>query len=285
MPVKNTTLWNLEFGIWPQTKYSGTAELKPCEKGINAWEQSVCYTDGTDNYIKVTAAPAENTYTFDDGSKVEAKEYYFKLEPIQWRVLTNDYNGKKLLFAEKALAASCFYKDTTNRVTDTETIYPNNYKESNIRTFLNKDFINKAFTPAEIAKISETVVDNSAASTFGTGETGTENQYACDNTKDKIFLLSEKEITTADYGFDAYDKYGADSTRIRKTTDYARATGAGSITDAELKLDNSSAFWLRSPSYDGSDYARFVDIDGRADYYDYVDTTYVSVVPALSMTF
>ena len=84
-------------------------------------------------------------------------------------------------------------------------------------------------------------MDNSEGSTFGTGQAQQANQYVCSNTTDKIFLLSQKEATTL--SFAAYNQQ--DSTRIRVTTDYTKATGAyQSFTEG-----CGGWWWLRSPNY------------------------------------
>ena len=135
----------VQFGDWPQTKYGGDEKsLTPCVNGINAWDKSVCYTDGNGNYyIKVKAKPDSSVtdYTKDT-------DYYFKLEPIQWRVLTDNYNGKKLLLAEKGLAAHKYHATS------------NKYDTSEIReylngtgTFINAGFLQKAITPTAIETI------------------------------------------------------------------------------------------------------------------------------------
>ena len=277
----------VKFGYWPQSKKADNISLGTKITNVNGWD---CFA-GTDGayYIKVKAATrADKKYTFDDGTLIETgKEYYFKLEPIQWRVLTNDYkipdgqgsyisSNKKLLFAEKALVTSCFYKNDTDRGEEPNIIYPNNYKESDIRTYLNNDFINKAFTPADIAKISETLVDNSWKTTFGSGEENDDynykdHDYDCENTNDKIFLLSAKEVTAEEYGFKPCSEL--DSSRIRKTTDYARA-----ITDVSFE-----EFFLRSPRDNSAINVRVVNqegkISGRSVKFN------ACVVPALAISF
>ena len=113
--------------------------------------------------------------------------------------------------------------------------------------------------------IDETDVDNSAAST---------------TTKDKIFLLSEKEATTTGYGFTAYNVYGPGNSRIRMTTDFAKASGAcQSTTDGY-----GGWWWLRSPYWrDSSGLVRYVYNDGDASSSDDVGITFGGVCPALSL--
>ncbi len=121
-------------------------------------------------------------------------------------------------------------------------------------------------------------MDNSEESTFGTGENQQANQYVCSNTTDKIFLLGEKEATNSGYGFAAYDQFGTDSTRIRVTTDYTKATGAYQSSTEGC----GGWWWLRSPNYRGEYYARVILHDGGA--YDIYNSVFIArwgVVPAL----
>ena len=73
----------------------------------------------------------------------------------------------------------------------------------------------------------ETEIDNSAESTTDSGNNlAKATEFFCDDTKDRIFLLSEKQVTTSGYGFGSYRLTGEVSGRIRMRTDYAKATGA-----------------------------------------------------------
>ena len=221
-------------------------------------------------------------------------------------MLTNDYDGKKLLLAEKILTANVpYYGSTSKRSLNGTTIYANNYKYSNIRAFLNgtanqfvkdggtsngytidwsdKGFLQTAFTSTAQSLIATTTVDNSEASTNPASNasqwnSGT-NTYACEDTSDKIFLLSEKEATTSSYGFASYSSSGTGNTRIRETTDYAKANYAYQSTSSSY----GGYWWLRSPFYYNSDYARYVVYDGCAYNYNYVNYTYRGVVPALCL--
>lgn len=115
-----------------------------------------------------------------------------------------------------------------------------NYKESSIRKWLNGDFYNNAFTEDEKAKIHTSDVDNSADST-----SDSTNQYVCEDTKDKVFLLSYMEATTA---------YKSDEERKAYATNYAVKQGL----ECRENTNNSSDWWLRSADPEQPIRGRFV---------------------------
>ena len=268
-PEAGQTVTYVKFGDWPQTIMAAGVsvdESKSVTMGVNT------YYYGSDGawYVKCTENAQRATYTYSDGSNVKdstaSSTRYFKVEPIKWRVLTDNYSGKKLLLAANVLMPHRF--DSEN----------NNYKDSDIRGWLNGTFLNAAFTSVTMVGIAQTTVDNSRDST---GDPV--NNYTCDNTNDKIFLLSRKEAEQ--YGLD-------DAGRIRNVTDYSKACG---IQVGES--GTSATWWLRSP-YNGSSNqtAKTVDTygvvsfdisgegttfmdDGRT-----VTYTYIGVVPALCIS-
>ncbi|MCQ2613590.1 MAG: hypothetical protein MJ183_08340, partial [Treponemataceae bacterium] len=95
-----------------------------CIMGYERHEEfSNQYSDGT-----ATKSEWENSYR------------YFKVEPIKWRVLTADYNGtgKALLLAEDMLNSNIqYYVAISDRTIGGKTVYPNNYKYSTVRAYLN----------------------------------------------------------------------------------------------------------------------------------------------------
>ena len=290
------------FGEWPQTEavfFNPTTAPKSHEIFDGNY-----YVEGNDKYV-------------------EKDSKYYKVEPIVWRVLTTNYTappeggtvGEILLLAEKILTGGIPYYDVYNvdRTVGEATIHPNNYEHSAVRAWLNglkyqykgpddgrqiekedyfgKGFLQTAFTQSARGLIADTTVDNSAASTNPASnpklwENG-ENPYASDTpTKDKIFLLSEEEATTSEYGFAEYNVYvgtngTTTSTRIRVTTDYAYATGANQSSTIP---GYGGWWWLRSPYYGREDFARDIYRDGDANDDIYVDFTNGGVVPALSIS-
>ena len=288
-PNNTDDTWTyVAFGDWPQTIKAASVEVTEDESKKKEMGMFTAYLGSDGNYYVKAAEKAYGTgaeYKYSDETQAGqggTNEKWFKVEPIVWRVLNKDYSdtGKALLLAEKILTGGIpYYVSRDERTIGNATVYPNNYKYSTIRAWLNgsyetedtqetnyegKGFLQTAFTEEAQKLIESTKVDNSARSTNPNSDASQwnsgENQFACENTSDKIFLLSEQEATTAGYGFDVYDAFGEGNTRIRVTTDYALATGAyQDSTDGY-----GGWWWLRSPLYSNENYARLIYIGGDA---------------------
>ena len=87
-----------------------------------------------------------------------------------------------------------------------------------------------------------TNVDNSPATTMSLS-----NPYTCENTNDKVFLLSYADYKNSDYGY-IEDSYGKCDLRLTRVTDYALANYAYHY-DAGL-YNGCTYVWTRSPSYE-----------------------------------
>lgn len=162
----------IEFGLWPQSLKAENVKITEEQKKINGFSAF----KGSDNnfYIKVESAESysseRNKYKFQDGTEIEnGKEYFFRLEPIKWRILSGNGTEKALLFSEKIITGGIkFYKlkDSERyyipgtgylykpREINGNKIQPNNYEFSEVRAFLNglngesygvSDFFEKGF--------------------------------------------------------------------------------------------------------------------------------------------
>jgi hypothetical protein len=187
--------------------------------------------------------------------------YWFRFEPITWRVL-DVQSGNAFLLADLVLDSQDYYYSYDNRTINEATIYPNNYEYSHIRSWLNDNFYNTAFTIEEKARIQTTTVDNSAASTGSSY-----NPNACSDTSDKVFLLSYLDVTNAAYGFNT------SSSRELLTSAYSKAQGV--VTDTSTY----SEWWLRSPRGDDAIMVKYIYELGEGS--TYVRLTILGVVPAL----
>lgn len=295
------------FGDWPQTIKAQDIEI---DETNSMTMGDFTYFKGSDDnwYVKCTENAYDDNYTYSDGSIVAKKssnsEKYFKVEPIKWRVLNPTATGteKKILLAENILTANVvFYHANQDRYLNNEKIHDNNYKYSNMRAYLNginnqfvtdnggsnnnsdidwsnKGFLYSAFTASAITQIDDTEVDNSLRSTNPEANANVyqyNKDFVCENTTDKIFLLSEYQVTSSSYGFKAYNAY--DNTRTRVPTDYAKANYS-CIRSYNGKY---GGYWyLRSPSW--SDLLNVIE-SGSADYKVGIKTPYHGVVPALCL--
>lgn len=280
----------LDFGRYPQTVVSDENLIKELEKITETNSLGYIEYNG-EEYKKLVAEPYMlEKSIFKNGDKVEAdKTYYFLVEPIKWRVLETLNGGYKLL-SEFTLDSQNFYTyGYGTRTINNQTIYPNNYEYSNIRAWLNgyngtsynvedytnKGFIDIAFTEEEKAIIKTTLVDNSLESTVDK-----ENQYVCNNTNDKIYLLSYQEATNTSYGFDS-DRKIYDSARLVQPTDYALARGCCMLTSTYYY---GYGYWyLRSPNFGRNNSARIVCWYGYIDSCDFVTSKAHGVRAALEI--
>ena len=150
-------------------------------------------------------------------------------EEIEWKVLEKDQNGKMLLISRYAL--DCRHYHSKNEKVTWET--------SDIRSWLNNDFYNTAFTKSQRAKIKTTTLENRDNADYNTD--------GGNDTKDKVFLLSFDEAKTY---------LPSTIERVCIATKYAESQGS------QLEsLTRSCRWWLRSP---GSTLytASFVKVDG-----------------------
>ena len=123
----------------------------------------------------------------------------------------------------------------------------------------------KAFSLGS-SNILWTLVNNSQESTQDP-----KNPYCCENTKDKVFLLSYAEAMSKSFGF----KYFSD--RMGVYTDYALARGI-------YPQDKKCSWWLRSPAEGGrpSNDALHINFMGFPSYYR-VNCTDVAIRPVIQI--
>ena len=150
-------------------------------------------------------------------------------------------NEEYYTLSNTLLDVHCYYdySSSSERTIDGQTIYNNNYEYSDIRLWLNNQFFDSAFA-LNSKNIQITLVDNSAATTQATSE----NNYACNDTMDKVFLPSYQDYINSAYGFSTSGD--SSDTRCCKVTDWARARGANCSTDTSYLYNGY--YWTRSPT-------------------------------------
>ena len=298
----------INFGSYPQSKVTDSATLKKLDNASKQWESYEYYSGtgdwrdgnmepsdymlyadiklGGSKYRAVTFSeyrPYHTGYTHSDGTYQATYQdgsgyftnnvYYFKYEPLKWRVLDAstglvvcDSIIDSQAYNNYVLKADGYYWGDSDK-----THYASNWEYSSLRAWLNDDFYNTAFSKTQQNRIKELTREN---------ESTDSSKYDSNPTSDKITLLSYYDVVNTSYGFSFYGEED-DTTRQRKGTDYAKCQG--------LKVSTSSSYcgtslWrLRSPL--NSNGASVVNYNGWAcDYYYSVNFTIFGVVPALNLT-
>lgn len=266
----------IEFGSYPQTEVTDTSLLSALNALSLSWASYGYYTGtGEDEdgqmkpgdymkYAEVTykgeryravkfteyrpkytgcTTSLEDSYQDDNGYYTNTV-YWFKFEPLKWRVL-DPTNG--LILSEKIIDAQAFNNTAYWNVNGDKkiyqdlfcTVYANNYKESSIREWLNNDFYDTAFVAAEKSCIQTTTCDN--ASYWGSADSAT--------TYDKIFLLSYGDSNNPDYGFSSANS--ADTARTTCGTQYAKCQGLSVNREFSSVDYGNSDWWLRTAATGG----------------------------------
>ncbi len=223
---------------------------------------------------KTTAEVSNATFQAENGYYV-GTVYWFKYEPIKWRVLDPDTG---MVMSETLLDSQAYNNyilyGGQNWGDSSKTYYCCDYSNSSIRKWLNEDFYNTAFSTEQQDIIAYTALDNSAYD----GEF-VNSAFDSENTNDKIYLLSYDEAINTDYGFDSsFSK--SDIYRQAQGSDYAKCQGL-SVSDLADYAGNS--YWLlRTPGGNGSDSTCDVEYNGYVNYYNLSAYTYMGVRPVLN---
>ncbi len=279
----------IQFGNYPQTKVTATTALS--NAAANATWKSYNYYIGNGYYdgemyqddfmkyadffsggvkyraVKFTqfrprstrnTSSASNSYQDDNGYSLDTT-YYFKYEPLTWRVLDASTG---LIVCDSIIDSQAYQNSVRESGGDyyywRTSTYANDYVLSTIRTWLNNDFYNTAFNSAQKENIKSTTVDNTATN--------------------RIYLLSYSEAQNSSYGLSSA------SARKAKGTDYAKCQG--------LYVKSSTGFssWRLRSAGIYSDCTCFVaydgDIGGSNNYYynNDVSNTDYGIRPACKLS-
>ena len=259
--------------------YAGTGDwddgnMKPVENMM--LYKDISYNGSKYRAVKInqyrpynTGYTSTNTYQ-DDNGYYTGNVYYFKYEPLTWRVLdpSEGYVMCNQIIDSQAYQNFIYYNGSEYYNSKGCTNYASDWVTSSLRQWLNDDFYNTAFTAEEKAQIGTSHLENKSKYS---------STYDSADTYDKIFPISYNDAINSNYGFNSSSS-AYDTARQLKGTDYAKCQGLSVYNNADSSYNGNSWWWLRSPS--GSSYASFVYYDGWA-YYSYgVNYTRRGIVPA-----
>lgn len=213
----------------PGQRYPKNPEINSSDLTKNTWD---CIYFG--NFYNTKITPSSMSLAGeDDVLKTDEKnnpyltrreQGYFQYEPIKWRVLSISEDATDaFLIADKVVDLARYYEDGSVEIT---------WEKSDIRQWLNSEFVDKAFTENEKDHIKETTVET--ADNKWSGEPGG------NDTIDKIYLPSIEEMLEPAYGFSS-DETEADTRRVNCTAYVSK--GGSARTD----YFDTTIYWLRSP--------------------------------------
>ena len=242
------------------------------------WYQDVTYQDNKyrgvyfDQYRLIYTTGDSTANVQQSNGYTTGMIHWFKWEVLNWTIL-EEADGRALLLCNSVIDAQEYYHNNEEiRYINGREVFPNNYKESDMRQWLNRTFLNAAFDFDQKAIIRTSSVINNTQSTNPYDNpnywVNGENKYVCATTNDSIFLLSEEEATNPNY------KLHVQQARGRKGTDYAYCQGLRA-------MGTYQCWWLRSPTHEYDSGVRGIGSDGKADLKFNVHRTDYGVVPAL----
>ena len=170
-------------------------------------------------YFTGSNSSASNSHQDDNGFNTDTV-YWFKYEPLEWRVLDASTG---LVMCETIIDCQPYsnyikYNSDDGEYYNDKGAYTSDWETSSLKTWLNEDFYATAFTESQQNKIKTETHSNKGYYTL-TGTTGYE-KYDSKDTSEKIYLLSYDEVLNSNYGFST--STGSDSARQAKGSDYAK---------------------------------------------------------------
>ena len=284
---------NLTYGRYPQTQVSDNTLISELNNTygdpitpVSEWKKYSYYasssvtdfmyyvdadidSDGSFDYrgvyftdyrpINTTDALGNTSYQYDNGYQTNVT-YWFTYEPIEWDVLDNG-DGNLFITSKLILDSQSFYHETNDASFSHNggLGYANDYSLSDMRLWLNDEFYSLAFSSDRDDVVNVTEVDNSLSSTLDS-----DNDYVCENTTDRVFLLSRSEAKD-------YSSYMGLSI---VGTDYAKCQGL------YVALNTNKGFYsLRTPYPNSSIQNRYITNTGNTSY-DSIDKSSMGVRPA-----
>ena len=279
------------FGSYPQTSVVDSGTVAELNAQSLSWKYFEYYTNGKrENFMQYADTTLDGTryraVTFAHYREIHStnytdtyqkkngyepnKVYWFKYDPIVWRVLDADAG---LIIAENLIDSQPFHNEYYNGCGDAEyKHYVSNWAYSSLRSWLNDDFYNTAFEDEKSCIRTTSLVTPSSYS----------SAYDADPTKDNVFILSGDDVLRGPYDFSSSNGSGEYTNRIAYGTDYARCQGLWVYESVNSVYDGASYWHLRTPyMYDRTYTVRYDGIVDGSGPFPY--NTSLGVRPALKV--
>lgn len=187
----------------------------------------------------------ESRNSFSDTTKYLEEPYYFKYEPISWKILDKE---KGVVLCNQIIDSHEYYSDVELQYhtspygyfeqngffckDSTLTAYTGEYASSDLREWLNGSFYDTAFSSNERKAIVETTL------TYKQIE---KNEFQSKETVDKVYILSDEDLRNNEqYGFNPSERSDTkDYNRVFNATDYSAKVSGRNYT-------NETPYWTRT---------------------------------------
>lgn len=271
--VSKSISW-VDYNYYIGTGTSDDGNMKPVD-GMMLYKD-IPYNGSKYRAVKInqyrpyrTGNTSSETYQYDNGYN-KGNIYYFKYEPLSWRILdpSEGYVMCNQIIDSQAYQNFIYYNGSEYYNSEACENYASDWVTSSLRQWLNNSFYNTAFSAEEKEQIGISHLENK--STYS-------STYDSADTYDKIFPISYYDAINSAYGFNS-DNTAYDTARQMKGTDYAKCQGLYVFNYLDSSFNGNSWWWLRSPYY--SYEASFVNHVGWATGHYFVDDPYRGVVPA-----
>lgn len=310
----------VEIGSYPQTRVTDASLIEQLDKIGKTWVSYGYYSGGTDigtmyssDYMKfcdfysgttkyraVTfsqyrptstdfQATADKSNQDENGYYVD-KVYYFKYEPITWRIIDvfteTDGDRCATLISEKILDAQAFtnsvhgnketnyflsYRDPkTNTIKDA---FANNYYYSSIRDWLQNNFYPTSSLNSDPKMLLQSNLENIDYSV-------NHSEYNSLPSNDYVTLLSYKDALNTVHGFNSDPNLG-DEAKATTGTDYAKCQGL-EVNHADYE---GNSFWRLRSAGDYSFTACNIRSNGSTDFNSDVRHTDAGIRPVIKYNF
>lgn len=178
---------------------------------------------------------SSETYQYDNGYN-KGNIYYFKYEPLTWRILdpSEGYVMCNQIIDSQAYQNFIYYNGSEYYNSEACENYASDWVTSSLRQWLNNSFYKTAFSAEEKSQIGTSHLENKSIIS---------SAYNSADTYDKIFLISYYDAANSAYGFDSSSDAN-DAARQLKGTDYAKCQGLY----VSSSYDGPSWWRLRSPN-------------------------------------
>jgi hypothetical protein len=274
------------FGNAPQKLVEDKTLLAKLADENTVYDEDTLTTvvDNKVYYKLESATPLTEIAKSDSGNTTFATKetYYFEVEPVKWRILAEEDNNY-VLMSEKIISAGSIYKGDVVANKEAEANSAKSFTQSSAKESQNRilrELVEntKFFDSTKLTSYTITegyILQNKKTDKFGTYKEENKNVTYCAASKD--------DVTNTAYGFSSSSD--ADSNRIALTTDYARAVGAWTAVNDQIKgygvyATRTLTFNAENNWYSGFTYV--VDEQGRVKL-DYAANKYLGIRPVIKV--